>query len=100
MATKKPVKKKVTSAKKAFEQSEKRRILNKSRRSDVKSSLKKVSDAIENAKSHDVVMDLLSKAKSKMGRATGKGTIHKNTASRKISRLTKKVNKHFEDKAN
>ena len=80
----------IKSSKKRVLQSEKRRIRNYSRKSDVKTAVKKVLDAVEKNDATSV-KDLLSKAQAKLARAQGKGLFHKNTVASKMSRLAKKV---------
>jgi small subunit ribosomal protein S20 len=86
------------SAFKALRQSEKRREINRSRKSLVKTSVKKVRDALINGQSEVEVLGLLSSASSLMHRAATKGVMKKNTASRKLSRLAISVKKHFDSK--
>jgi small subunit ribosomal protein S20 len=79
------------SAKKAFKQSEKRRMLNKSRKSMVKTSINTcLSSFKDNDK--DKLLSLFKLAQEQIQRAAGKGCFHKNTAARKVSKLAKKVN--------
>jgi len=80
----------IKSAKKRVKQSEKRRLLNVSRKSAIKTSVKKVLEAV---KSDDLAnaKELLKDAESKLARAGGKGVLHKNTVSRKVSRLASAV---------
>ncbi len=80
----------VKSAKKRIITNEIRRQRNVARRSDVKSATKKVLAAIE-ANDLGLAKDLLKQAEAKISRASGKGVYKKNTASRKISRLAKRV---------
>lgn len=81
-----------SSAKKAARQNVKRRIKNLSRKTAIKSAVKKVLAAIE-AKNFDAAEadTLLRDVSSKLSRAKSKRVIHANTASRKLSRLTKKL---------
>ncbi len=83
-----------SSAKKAAKQSEKRRVINVTRRTALKTSVKKVIAAIEikefDEKSATI---LLQDAAAQLARAKGKGVIHRNTAARKLSRLQKRLNK-------
>lgn len=83
------------SAIKALKQGEKRRLMNQSRKSTVKSAFKEIKDALKAGESKEELMSLLSKASSEAQRAAGKKVLHKNTASRKISRITKAINKNF-----
>ena len=78
------------SAKKRVVTNEVHRMRNVSRRSDVKTACRKVSDALE-ANDVQEAKVLLIDAESKISRACGKGLLKKNTASRKVSRLAKKV---------
>lgn len=65
---------------------------NKSIRSKVKTSIKKVDAAIA-ANDLAAAKAALLAATSEIDKAASKGVYHKNTASRKISRLSKAVNK-------
>ena len=65
---------------------------NKSIRSKVKTSIKKVDAAIA-ANDLEAAKAALLAATSEIDKAASKGVYHKNTASRKISRLSKAVNK-------
>ncbi|MCI5620906.1 MAG: 30S ribosomal protein S20 [Lachnospiraceae bacterium] len=65
---------------------------NKAIRSKVKTSIKKVEAAIE-ANDKAAAQAALLAATSEIDKAATKGVYHKNTASRKISRLTVAVNK-------
>ena len=64
---------------------------NKAIRSGVKTSIKKVYAAID-AKDKEAAAAALLNATSAIDKATKKGVYHKNTASRKVSRLAKAVN--------
>ncbi|MCL5875344.1 MAG: 30S ribosomal protein S20 [Candidatus Dependentiae bacterium] len=78
------------SAKKQAIQSEKRRQINLSRKSAVKTAVKKLLTEIA---SNDITkaQATLKDVEAKLARAKGKNVIHKNTAARKISRLAKRV---------
>ncbi len=65
---------------------------NKSIKSKVKTAIKKVDAAIA-AKDSEAAAAALKNAISEIDKAQRKGIYHKNTASRKISRLTVAVNK-------
>jgi len=80
----------IKSAKKAAKQNKVRRLKNLSRSSDVKTSCKKVEDALQ-LQDLNLAKEMLKIAESKISRARGKGLFKKNTASRKIGRLAKKV---------
>jgi small subunit ribosomal protein S20 len=79
------------SAKKRVRQNLKRRARNRARKDQIKESVKGFTAAITTGKL-DVAETELRKAVQKLDRVAGKGTIHKNTAARKRSRLTKRLN--------
>lgn len=81
------------SAKKRVLQTTKRQLRNQSRKSSIKTAMKKVVVAVEAASLADIetTKSLLTLAESKIARAKNKGLLHRNTAARKISRLAKKV---------
>jgi small subunit ribosomal protein S20 len=79
------------SAIKRARQNEKRRLRNKSVKTRVKNIVKNVRLAV-NEKSKEEALKELNTAQSTIDRAAKKGVIHKRTASRKISRLSKQVN--------
>lgn len=83
--------KKNLSALKRVRQAEKRRLRNKSVKTYLKTITKKVENAISIGNKEEASKMLKEAIKAHM-RAASKGIIHKNSASRKISRLTKKVN--------
>lgn len=80
----------IKSAKKRAKTNEIRRKKNVARRSDIKSATRKVLDALQ-ANDVEKAKTFLKEAEAKIARAQGKGLFKKNTASRKISRLAKKV---------
>ncbi|POR03315.1 30S ribosomal protein S20 [Alkalispirochaeta sphaeroplastigenens] len=79
------------SAAKRHRQSEKRRILNKSVRSRVRTSVKRVLNAVEEKDQAAAEVALRDFTKL-IDTAAGKGVYHANTAARKKSRLARKVN--------
>ena len=79
------------SALKRARQNEKKRIRNKSTKTRVKNVEKSVRLAV-NDKSKEAALDKLNAAQSTIDKAAKKGVIHKNTASRKLSRLSRQVN--------
>lgn len=79
------------SAIKRHKQSEQRRTRNASVKSAVRTAVKKVADALKAGKA-DEAKTGLTNAVSAIDRAAAKGVIHRNNASRKISRLTTAVN--------
>lgn len=78
------------SAKKMVRKIARRTAINKSRRSRVRTFIKKVDTAIAAGDSGQA-REALVKAESEMMRAVTKGVFHKNTASRKISRMSARV---------
>lgn len=65
---------------------------NKAIKSGVKTAVKKVNAAVE-ANDKAAASDALLAATSAIDKATTKGIFHKNTSSRKVSRLSQSVNK-------
>ncbi len=78
------------SAKKRIRNTLRKADINKSRRSRIKTFVKKVEDAIE-TKDAKSAMDSLKAAQPEIMRGVTKGIFHKNTASRKISRLSSRI---------
>ncbi len=78
------------SAKKRAKQNLVRRQRNRS----VKTTLKTLEKKVRTAKAadDDAALELMGQNQSALQKASQKGIIHKNTASRKISRLSKLVN--------
>jgi small subunit ribosomal protein S20 len=79
-----------SSAKKAVRKIVRRTAVNKSRRSEMRTFVRKVEEAIA-VKDAKVAAAALREAEPLVARAAQKGILHKNTAARKISRLTKRV---------
>lgn len=79
-----------SSAKKNVRKMARKTDVNRARRSQVRSTLRKVEDAIT-AGDKDAASTALKQAEPAMMRAVSRGVFHKNTASRKISRLNKRV---------
>lgn len=82
----------IKSAKKRILVIEAKTARNKAIKSKVKTCIKKV-DAAVVAADQAAAKEALAVAISEIGKAASKGVYHKNTASRKISRLTLAVNK-------
>ena len=89
MATKKSLKNK--SAMKRVRQSEKRRLRNQAVKTYLKTVTKKVETALGQGTAEEA-QAALGQAIPAFDKAASKGVIHKRKASRKISRLTRKVN--------
>lgn len=79
-----------SSAKKAVRKIERRTVVNRSRRSRMRTFVRKVEEALA-AGDAALAAAALESAAPEMMRAAQHGVIHKNTASRKVSRLTARV---------
>jgi small subunit ribosomal protein S20 len=79
-----------SSAKKAVRKITRRTAVNKSRRSEMRTFVRKVEEALA-AKDATAAAAALHEAEPRLARAAQKGIVHQNAASRKISRLTKRV---------
>lgn len=82
----------IKSAKKRILVTETKTARNKAIKSKVKTSIKKVDAAIA-ANDKSAALAALNAATVEIDKACSKGVFHKNTASRKVSRLSKAVNK-------
>lgn len=80
------------SAEKRDRQSKVRRLRNRMNRSAMKSAVRQIEMALA-AGSEDEAKSALQHAIPIIDKTASKGTIHKRTAARKISRLTRRVNK-------
>ena len=78
------------SAKKMTRKIAKRTEINRSRRSRMRTFIKKVEEAIASG-NRDAAVQALRAAEPELMRAAQKGVVHKNTASRKVSRLVHRV---------
>jgi len=78
------------SAKKAARKIERRTATNKARRSRVRTYLRKVEEAIASG-DKAAASDALKAAQPEIMRAVSKGVYHRNTVSRKISRLSSRI---------
>jgi len=79
------------SAWKRIRQNEKRRLRNKFYRTRMKTFIKRVREAV-NEKDTEQAAVRLQEASQIIAKTASKGVIHKRTAARKISRLTRQVN--------
>ena len=77
-------------AKKRARQNERRFAVNKARRSRIRTHLRKVEEAIASG-DQAVAAEALKAAQPELMRGVTKGVLHKNTASRKMSRLASRV---------
>ena len=78
------------SARKRIRQTERRTERNKARTSRMRTFIKKVEEAISSG-DKDAAATALRAAQPEMQRAAGKGVVHKNPISRKVSRLSARV---------
>lgn len=79
------------SAKKRIRQTAARKLRNRMARSTLRTAVKNVEMAVEAGQTDQARAGLL-KAASLLDKAARKGLLHRNNASRRISRLTRKVN--------
>ena len=78
------------SSKKRARQTERRTEVNKARRSRIRTFIRKVEEAIASGNA-EAAKAALQAAQPELMRGVTKGVVHKNTASRKISRLASRV---------
>lgn len=78
------------SARKRVRRNARRTTINKSRLSRIRTFIKKVELAIANG-SQKEASEALKAAQPEMDRGVAKGVMHKNTASRKLSRLSSRI---------
>lgn len=78
------------SAKKAARKIARREAVNRARRSRVRTFIRKVEEAIASG-NREGALQAFAAAEPEIMRAAGKGVLHKNTASRKVSRLAARV---------
>jgi small subunit ribosomal protein S20 len=79
-----------SSAKKATRKIARRAAINKNRRSRVRNYVRKVEEALASG-DKAAAEAALQAAQPELMRAAGKGVLHANTASRKVSRLARRV---------
>ena len=79
------------SAEKRIRQIAKRTAINRARMSRVRTFVKKVETAIESG-DKTAARDAFQLAQPELHRAIAKGVLHKNTVSRKLSRLAARIN--------
>ena len=79
-----------TSAKKATRKIARRTEINKARRSRIRTFIRKVEEAIASG-DKTAAEAALKAAQPELQRAATKGVVHRNTASRKVSRLAQRV---------
>lgn len=79
------------SAKKRIRQTERRTVINGARRGRIRTFVRKVEEAIESG-DRGQAESAMQNAMPELHRGVLRGILHKNTAARKISRLTKRIN--------
>ena len=79
------------SALKRQRQNEKRRLRNRGHKSAINTTIKKIFTSL-NDKESGKAQELYREAVARLDSAVSKGALHRKTASRKISRLTRMVN--------
>ena len=79
-----------TSAKKMTRKIAKRTVINRSRRSRMRTFIRKVEEAIATG-DRSAATEALRAAEPELMRAAQKGIVHKNMASRKVSRLSARI---------
>ena len=80
----------IKSAKKRISQNIKRSEVNKKRKSQIKSSIKNINTSIENKKIDDARKEFVN-LESSLSKAARKGFFKRNTASRIVSRIARKL---------
>lgn len=80
------------SAEKRARQTERRTLVNQKRKSRMRTSVRKVEEAIRSGDKGAAAVALRA-AESEMAKGAGKGVIHRNTTARKTSRLAARVGK-------
>lgn len=78
-------------SKKRVRRNERRRVINRTRRSRIRTFVRKVELAID-ANDKEAATAALSVAEPELKRGVAKGILHKNTAARKLSRLSRRLN--------
>jgi len=77
-------------ARKRIRRNENRALINGNRLSRIRTFVKKVESALAGG-DKDAAATALKEAQPELARGVARGVLHKNTASRKLSRLTKRV---------
>jgi small subunit ribosomal protein S20 len=81
-----------SSAKKATRKIARRTLINKSRRTQMRGSVRLVEEAIKRG-DRTAALEAMKRAEPELMRAAQRSIVHKNTASRKVSRLTHQIAK-------
>ncbi|HEY0413476.1 MAG TPA: 30S ribosomal protein S20 [Allosphingosinicella sp.] len=77
-------------AKKRIRRNERRTVINRTRVSRIRTFVKQVEAALE-AGDKATALAAISKVQPELARGVAKGVLHKNTAARKFSRLTRRI---------
>ncbi|MFN2578997.1 MAG: 30S ribosomal protein S20 [Pyrinomonadaceae bacterium] len=80
------------SAEKRVRQSERRRLINRSSRAKLRTSIKNLRSALQGSDANQVAA-MLPRTVSEIDKAVQKGVLHRNGAARQKSRLTVRANK-------
>ena len=80
----------IKSAQKRIRQTERKTIVNKNRLSRIRTFVRMVEEAIGAGKKEDA-QEALKKMQPELMRGAGKGLLHKNTASRRLSRFSRRI---------
>ena len=81
-----------SSARKAARKIARRTVINKARRTRARSAIRQVEEAIA-AGDRNKAVEAMKQAEPQLMKAARTGQVHRNTASRKISRLTRSIGK-------
>jgi small subunit ribosomal protein S20 len=81
-----------TSARKAARKIARRTVINQSRRSRMRNAVRNVEEAIA-AGDRNKALEAMKSAEPQLMKAARTGQVHRNAASRKVSRLTKQISK-------
>ena len=81
-----------TSAKKATRKIARRTIVNKGRRTQMRGAVRTVEEAIKNG-DRKAALEAMKRAEPELMQAAQRNIVHKNNASRKVSRLTAQIAK-------
>ncbi|MBS4534565.1 30S ribosomal protein S20 [Clostridium sp. D2Q-14] len=81
----------IKSAKKRIKVIENKTLVNKKRKSQIKTYIKNFENALDN-NNIDEAKEIFKTIERKLDRAAIKGTVSKNSARRKVSKLAKKIN--------
>ena len=81
----------IKSAKKRIKVIEKKTALNRARKSQIKTAIRKFEEAVA-AGNREEAVARFQYAQKRISQVASKGTIHKNAASRKVAKLAQKLN--------